>query len=624
MNTGFSPFPWLALLLLAAVLFGTLRSRRRLRRMPVLTSGSAARAGGQADREAEPRDFAWLTVAGIAVDKELENRAVEFATAQGLLVVDLVPGDMPVEPLLDLLHEFDPIAFRTDPVARGRGAEHALLVHTDVLRRAGVAPARDLTRAELAHVTARLKHYAARSTGHAIVPGLRGNPPDARAYKKLTAARGGSPVGSLGGLLGETAAFAGAGYGTPFWGLLAFAAWWVQPYAVVAGRAPVRPRDAAVSTLGRPFLAAIRRLRAAAGPAAPARWTPAEDAARRSAYAAELVDGTDRFFEPRATACPWCGSDRLRVRLRTKDRLQGKPGRFVLDRCRDCGHTFQNPRLSLDGLSFYYRDFYDGLGADGAEAMFAGMTRHYRNRARLVRRHAAPARWLDVGTGHAHMCLIGKSELPDTAFDGLDLGAGVEEAARRGWIDHAYVGQFPDHADTLAGRYDVVSMHHYLEHTRDPGAELDAAAKVVIPGGHLLIEVPDPQCWYARLLRRRWHPWFQPQHQHFVPLGNLAQALTARGFTVAEVERGPAHQGQLFMAAATATLAAVAPDPRQPWAVPRFAPARRVWRGAATVVFVPVFAAAALLDLLGSAAARTLGPAGGSDAYRVLARKEPG
>ncbi|MGW1627180.1 hypothetical protein ACWCQR_51270, partial [Streptomyces sp. NPDC002172] len=37
--------------------------------------------------------------------------------------------------------------------------------------------------------------------------------------------------------------------------------------------------------------------------------------ALRSAYERDLAEGTDRFFEPRRTTCPWCASDRLTTRL---------------------------------------------------------------------------------------------------------------------------------------------------------------------------------------------------------------------------------------------------------------------------------------------------------------------
>ena len=93
-----------------------------------------------------------------------------------------------------------------------------------------------------------------------------------------------------------------------------------------------------------------------------------------------------------------------------------------------------------------------------------------------------------MGTGHGHFCLVARQHWPEATFDGLDLSESVDEAARRGWVDTAYRGLFPELAGGLPRSYDVVSMHHYLEHTRDPGAELDAATKVLEPGGHLLIE----------------------------------------------------------------------------------------------------------------------------------------
>jgi hypothetical protein len=110
----------------------------------------------------------------------------------------------------------------------------------------------------------------------------------------------------------------------------------------------------------------------------------AEVAALRPGYQADLAEGTDRFFEPRRADCSWCGSTRLRLRLRTRDLLQHKPGRFDLDECEDCGHIFQNPRLSGPGLEFYYRDFYDGLGEQRLGGVFGTRAGTYRNRARSV------------------------------------------------------------------------------------------------------------------------------------------------------------------------------------------------------------------------------------------------
>ncbi|MFF7532989.1 class I SAM-dependent methyltransferase [Streptomyces bobili] len=344
-------------------------------------------------------------------------------------------------------------------------------------------------------------------------------------------------------------------------------------------------------------------------------------AALRPRYRADLAAGLDRFFEPRRTDCPWCGCDRLTTRLRTTDLLQHKPGRFVLDRCEGCGHTFQNPRLSAAGLEFYYRDFYDGLGEKKLGDTFGGRTKMYRGRAESMLAHdAGPKTWLDVGTGHGHFCAVAKEVLPGTAFDGLDFTDGVELAEREGRVEHGYRGAFPDLAPELAARYDVVSMFHYLEHSTDPHRELRAAREAVRPGGHLLIEVPDPESRYARLLGRWWLPWLQPQHLHFVPVANLRERLTDLGFTVVAEQHAEPHDPVDLLAAVWLALDRAAPREDAPWLPEPPGALRRTLRAALFLAGVPVLIAGTLLDRF---AVRPLSHRlGVSNAYRIVARRD--
>lgn len=344
-------------------------------------------------------------------------------------------------------------------------------------------------------------------------------------------------------------------------------------------------------------------------------------AALRPAYRADLAGGTDRFFGTRNTACPWCGSARLSVRLRTTDLLQHKPGHFTLDRCADCGHVFQNPRLTPEGLDFYYRDFYDGLGEQRMSGTFGGRTAMYRDRAEAMAPHdPTPKNWLDVGTGHGHFCEAARAVLPGTTFDGLDFTDGVELAAREGRVAHAYRGAFPELAPELAARYDVVSMFHYLEHSTDPHRELRAAHEVVRPGGHLLIEVPDPESRYARLLGRWWLPWLQPQHLHFAPVANLRQRLTALGFTVVAEQHAEPHDPVDLLAAVWLALDHAAPREDAPWLPEPPGALRRAARTALLLAGIPALLTATLLDRF---AIRPLAePLGLSNAYRLVARRE--
>ncbi|MCX4775889.1 class I SAM-dependent methyltransferase [Streptomyces sp. NBC_01264] len=636
---------WTSALLLIALGAGTVRAARRLRAVPVLPMVASAETG-------VPRAAGWrlLTARGVEPDAATFLAACAHADREGLRVLDLLPGDLPAERLLGLLRLVDPAGYRQDRLGEGRGAGFALLVTEEVLARAGVDPTGpDTTPAELMAVTRRLKEYAADATGLAIAPALSCGPSeDGRGTARAAELRAqGLPPGPLAAAqLAGLALLAGVAARQGRWGAAAAGLYWIQPYlAFGKPGAPLRPGDLARATAARPVrslgaalrtaAATARTPRPGADPAANGRatadgratTTEVEQAAVRAevvraeaiqAYRADLAAGTDRFLEPRRPDCPWCGSGQLTVRVRVPDLLQGKPGRFTLEQCGACGHVFQNPRLSPEGLEFYYRDFYDGRGGEGAATVFGRLGAAYRGRAEMLRPHTDPVSWLDVGTGHGHFCNAARAVWPDTRFDGLDMGDGVREAELRGWVETGYQGQFPEFAVKLAGQYEVVSMYHYLEHTRDPLAELDTAAAFLAPGGYLTIELPDPESRMARLLGPAWLPWFQPQHQHLIPSLNLREALADRGFTVLAEERGPAHQGNDFFGAVALTATRLAPDPDRPWGPPATT-GRRVLTGAVRLASLPCFAAAAVLDGLRTAAARRTD---GGNAYRMLARKD--
>jgi SAM-dependent methyltransferase len=297
------------------------------------------------------------------------------------------------------------------------------------------------------------------------------------------------------------------------------------------------------------------------------------------------------------------------------DAMQVKPGRFRYDRCAECRHVFQNPRLSPEGLDFYYRDFYDGLGGPVMEWLLGGGPGAHPDRARSV--PPTPRRWLDVGSGLGHFCLVARDTWPDTVFDGLDMGDGIDEAARRGWIDHAHRGQFPEIAPTIAASYDVISMFHYLEHTRDPRAELDAAVTALTPGGYLLIEVPNPDSPTFTVYGALASGMLVPQHLNLLPAGNLVAALQERGLLVENVAFGQTHISGDAPLAWWGLAQRLAPSPTLPWRFERHPLVGHARRAATIAALSPLLPAAALAE----AASRPYLVRGErANAYRVLAR----
>ncbi|XVQ08371.1 methyltransferase domain-containing protein [Spirillospora sp. CA-255316] len=570
-------------------------------------------------------DHCFVTAAGVVLDEAARRAASAYARERNLQVLDLVPAGLDSARALELVRRVDAETYQGARLAVGAGGGHAMLVTADVAGRAGVTRFAGLSAAEMERLAVRLKRYAPVGTDLAVTPAIDpvGCPPGDRRAILRGRWPADLPVYLSGNLIGLAALGFAVGRGLlgarrpadalPAVSVLAAAA--AQPYLATAGT-PLRPHDRHRFALTRPVGALTRWVRVAAQ-----RERPDPALARaRVEYAAELAGGVERFFEPRRDDCPWCGSRALRHRLTSGDHQHHRPGVFTLDACDACGHVFQNPRLNPAGLEFHYRDFYDGPGEPEVERGFRLALPHYRDRARMLRGHAVPKAWLDVGGGHGHFCNAARDVWPQTRFDALDMSVSVKEAEDRGWIDGGHMGFFPEYADKLVGAYDVVSMHHYLEHTVDPRAELDAAARVLPPGGHLLIEVPDPEWIVGRLAGRWWHAWFQPQHLHFVPVGNLVEALEQRGFQVVEVHRGEANQPVDLLMIVMMLAHRVVPDPDKPWTPARY---RRLRGAARTAVYLaagpPMFAAASLDQFLHPLIKRS----GRSNTYRVLARRLP-
>jgi SAM-dependent methyltransferase len=566
-------------------------------------------------------DWALLTAEGVHVDAVTRRDAIAYAEQQGLDVLDLVPGDLPSERAMDLARLVDPGTLRTDRLAAARGAQQALLVRRSVLERAGLAdePTTDLDPITFAERLLQAKRYAPTTTDLAVAPVLRSAPSADDPDKRLALLRSmfGSTTPVVVGLPAVPYLVVGLGIVVnPVWGAAALAAWSAAPVVATAGT-PLRPRDlpghAARRILDEPS-SWVRTLLGRWRPAGPD-GDPIEQL--RPAYAEAVAAGTDRFFEPRRDDCPWCGSTDLSVRVATTDRYQFKPGTFTLEECAECGHTFQNPRLSVEGLDYYYRDFYDGISDDTFEAIFSWGAGLEHDRARMLEGLHEPKRWLDVGTGHGHFALLAAEVWPDTVFEGLDLGDGVAEAERRGWISKAHQGFLPDLAGELEGRFDVVSMHHELEHTRDPRAEIAAAAKVLAPGGFIEIEVPDPEFPLSRVLGDHWLPYFQPQHQHLVTIGNLCNELEGLGFDVVRTVRGDAHRAVDLVSAAWFVVNGAAPKDDLPW-LDRPSPRDGLRRLATFVLGAPLIVAAAVADRI---VGLWVKQADHGNAYRILAQK---
>jgi 2-polyprenyl-3-methyl-5-hydroxy-6-metoxy-1,4-benzoquinol methylase len=174
-------------------------------------------------------------------------------------------------------------------------------------------------------------------------------------------------------------------------------------------------------------------------------------------------------------------------------------GGTALVQCCDCGLVYTFPRPSSADLHATYQGAY--VEQHQAEELVRRRRIMYQREAAEMARRAPHGRFLDVGcaTGEFLATVADRYEVY-----GVDVSAPyVEQAQARLGADRVQLGQLSD-TGFAAGSFDVVQFRGVLQHVEDPAREVQAALRLLRPGGLLVISAtPNIDSWCARLFRDR-------------------------------------------------------------------------------------------------------------------------
>lgn len=259
-------------------------------------------------------------------------------------------------------------------------------------------------------------------------------------------------------------------------------------------------------------------------------------------------------------ACDLCGSDDCEPLLTSRDRSwpiqSGQPdadvpqGDWQLVRCRECEFVYLNPRLELAALGqFYPGDYYAYSRPSGSRvASWKSRLKKFLRRHRALSQLAQltsigpslqdpvsrvlgwmrPGRILDVGCG-AGEALDRCADLGWETWGVEPSQAAARTAERNGhrlWVGSLEECDVPDNS------VDVVRMIHVLEHVSSPTQALRSIARILRPGGRLIVEVPHITQIGAGLFRDFNWSLDLPRHFSHFSTETLSRTVASAGLRV--------------------------------------------------------------------------------------------
>ena len=302
-----------------------------------------------------------------------------------------------------------------------------------------------------------------------------------------------------------------------------------------------------------------------------------------------------RTAAPPASDCAWCGHH-----FGADDKR--RPGRV---RCVRCGVATTSPWPSDEQLAEAYAVWYRPT-----TGRFSGVGDKLLRRTRSAlasRLHRVLPKGpvLDVGAGDGTLV---------SAFRGHGREAvGVDPYASRSH-PHVRAVEFEE----MTGAWSAVIFWHSLEHLRRPVRALRHAADLVIPGGVLVVAVPNAASLQARLFGDRWLHLDLPRHLvHICPPALLSE-LETLGF---KVERVSYLRGGQVLFGWLHGLVGLLPGHPNLYDAIRRTEARQAAQGPAFRLYTLTAATAALPVALVGTAVEVAARSGGT--IYVEARREP-
>jgi 2-polyprenyl-3-methyl-5-hydroxy-6-metoxy-1,4-benzoquinol methylase len=217
------------------------------------------------------------------------------------------------------------------------------------------------------------------------------------------------------------------------------------------------------------------------------------------------------------------------------DDAQQAEMRFVI--CRICDFIYLDPRVPVQEIKHYYPPYYlsyQGAKAWGKYARLAewGLKIELRKRLKMVLKSTTKTqgRLLDLGCGRPEF-LWYFQQCTNWEVEGIDFDSSAWHDKRFAHLK-LYEGDITEMDLSALGKFDIITLWHYLEHDYNPALTLGRLKDMAHADTRLIIEVPNYNSLTRKWQNQYWQGFHTPRHTGVYTPETLAKMLQQHGWKI--------------------------------------------------------------------------------------------